>query len=403
MFKVVIRKDLLILLILFLGVSGFLGNWSIYIVMSIYLILIISINTIRYFDAVFWWLVVFSVTYTLGFYGYYENPGYGAFFWYILYPPLFYILGVYFADRSTSKTYILWILLLLIIGYSFLYIKNAIVDTINFGLINYRRSIIVNDNSQLGAYYQQVRSSLAISGIGLLFVPTYSKEEKYFKLLYLTISCLGIFSALHFVNREGIVIACSCAFFAIISQIKKKSSAIYIVSIGLLFIFFINFLLHEIKIQPFFEAYQNREINLESNFWSLGGRLERWGWVLGNMLYHPFGKIISNKYGYAHNLWLDSARVAGLIPFLALCIVTFSSLKKAIKLLYKKKDTTFFDSILISLNVTFLLQCFVEPILESDSFFFLLYVMVCGMQNFLFRSPKLAEKKLLNHISLTVS
>jgi len=398
MLRNLIRKEWLILIILFMGISGLLGSrWSLYILISLYPILFNKSQFKKYCDSTFFLFLLFSISYAIIFYinSNSVDVGIGKLFYYSLYPPVFYLVGAYFVEKWHSEKYLSMILLIVIIGYSFLYLNNALQDAFKYELVNYSRTFRANTNDTvLGYSFQGIRASLSIAGIGLLFVPTIDSIEKRFKFVYVILGCIGIFVVAHYINRTGLVIACCCIFFVICKLIKKKSTLLIFFITSILVVLLINYLSQLFNLHQFVDAYQSRENNSDYNFASFGGRNVRWFWVIENIFSHPFGGIVNYRYGYAHNLWLDSARIAGIIPFSFLCIASIISLIKAIKVIFNKKTPLFFSCLLVALNTAFFLQCFVEPIIEADFMFFCLYVMFFGMQNHL--SINLENKKFLS-------
>lgn len=385
MHKLIIKKQWLILLLLFFGVSGIFGAWSLYLLFFIYPILLYKTNVIKYIDSPFWWLVIFSVSFT---FIWSTHSGFepGKTIYYIFYPPLFYLLGGYFAEKSLDYNALPKILLILIIAYSSIYLRNAFYDTVNYGLINANRSINVHDDSILGAYFQQIRASLAIAGIGLLIVPARNSKEKKIKIIFIALSLLGLFATIHYVNRTGLALAFISILAVSFKLVKSKSGLGLIFITGVLLVFVGNYLSNLTSVQLFIESYQGRELNQDYSTSTFGGRIVRWGWVLNSIFTHPWGNISSSYYGYAHNLWLDAGRLSGIIPFIALIVFTTLSIKKAVNLLLKNNLPLFFSCLLITLNLTFFLQSFVEPVLESDPTFFWLYVLFLSMQINLYKA-----------------
>ncbi len=374
-----VKKHWFILSLLFVGVSGILGVRILYLLIFVYPIIFHKTNIIRHIDSHFWILVLFSLSFTfIWLYNTSFQPS--SILIYVFYPPLFYLLGGYFVEKSSSLNSIVNVLIVLIIAYSIIYLRNGVYDTITYGLINPLRSISVNIDSIEGAYFQQVRASLAIAGIGLLFVPTKSSKEKTIKNIFLLLSFVALFVTIHFVNRTGMLLALLSILAVSFKLIKKKSAMLLMSLTGVFILISLNYLLDLVIVQEFIGSYQSRELNSLSSSSTFGGRTFRWVWVLKSLITQPWGDISSFEYGYAHNMWLDAGRLSGIIPFVFLVVFTVSSTIKAVKLVLSKHIPLFFSCLLITLNLTFFLQSFIEPILESDPTFFLLYVLFLSIQ-----------------------
>jgi hypothetical protein len=124
-----------------------------------------------------------------------------------------------------------------------------------------------------------------------------------------------------------------------------------------------------------FDAYASRN---EGDLSTGGGRTERWEYALQQLFLTPFGWAEnSGKTDYfVHNMWLDIAKITGIIPFTLLLSCSISSFKILLRLLRIKRDLVV--AVLLALNVCFFCSCFVEPVYGGLHFF--LYVMLWGMQ-----------------------
>ena len=108
-----------------------------------------------------------------------------------------------------------------------------------------------------------------------------------------------------------------------------------------------------------------------------GGRTERWIGGLESIITDPFGWEFS-RFGYAHNLWLDVARVAGVIPLTILLFFTVSSIKIWIKSLRILRNDLFLRSYVFIYFISIILLFNVEPIMEGMYLLFLLFCMFIG-------------------------
>jgi hypothetical protein len=121
-------------------------------------------------------------------------------------------------------------------------------------------------------------------------------------------------------------------------------------------------------------AYEERNFDLNT----AGQRTTKWIDTFKEIFQHPFGwaNIQSSDNYYAHNMWLDIARVTGVFPFLSLLFVSIQALLIQSRLVRIKKD--YFVAVSIGLNTCFLLSCFVEPVYGGLHLF--LWTMLWGMQ-----------------------
>ena len=82
-----------------------------------------------------------------------------------------------------------------------------------------------------------------------------------------------------------------------------------------------------------------------------------------------------------HNVWLDMANAAGLIPFIGLLTYTGLSLYDIIRLLGLKNVSQKLKYVLSGIYLAFVLYYMVEPALEANVFLLLPWVYVNGMIN----------------------
>jgi hypothetical protein len=123
------------------------------------------------------------------------------------------------------------------------------------------------------------------------------------------------------------------------------------------------------------EAYADREDNADAESASAGGRTELWLDAVGNLFISPLGWQLDR---YAHNLWLDIARVGGWLAFFPFVKATISYLLRFKHVLKSaSKDNTLL--ILLSINVAMLLNAFVEPVVDGSLSFFSLLMLVWGL------------------------
>ena len=119
-------------------------------------------------------------------------------------------------------------------------------------------------------------------------------------------------------------------------------------------------------------AYQDREISSTANAYELGGRSDIWSDALQKFVTNPFGWP---RVEYAHNLWLDIARVGGWLPLFFFILATIAWIKNSLRLI--KRPTTFI-LLLFSINIAMLIASFVEPVIDASMLFFSIMMMVWG-------------------------
>ena len=109
-----------------------------------------------------------------------------------------------------------------------------------------------------------------------------------------------------------------------------------------------------------------------------GGRTYRWIGSLESIFTDPWGWGLE-KYGHAHNMWLDIARMGGAISFLLYLAFTLSVFFSFYKLLKLETTKLFLKNYFIVYLIGFLLVFFVEPIMEGYYLLFLLFCIFTGI------------------------
>jgi hypothetical protein len=139
--------------------------------------------------------------------------------------------------------------------------------------------------------------------------------------------------------------------------------------------------------QSVLDAYAQREENSAYDASSMGGRSDMWLSAIGSLFTSPFGWEPVG-YTFAHNMWLDIARMAGLLAFIPFLIATILHGKNLLKLFHNRYITNF-TAIIISINVAMLFSSFTEPVIEGSLLFFCILMMIWGITKSLAMENKL--------------
>lgn len=133
-----------------------------------------------------------------------------------------------------------------------------------------------------------------------------------------------------------------------------------------------------IESTPLFERIQDLN-DLESG--DMGLRGEQIVEALSQMFIHPWGGAtmeFSEHWDFIHNMWLNVAYVAGLIPCVLLFIYCLSVMKDSLKLLKtgaKQEDSIF----VLGMYVSVLLYWMIEPVFEAVPYIVTLFCFINGV------------------------
>ena len=105
--------------------------------------------------------------------------------------------------------------------------------------------------------------------------------------------------------------------------------------------------------------------------------------ALKEIFEYPIGGNFGEVAGleYAHNMWLDVARQAGIVPFALLIIFFALNIKDLIILIKDKIVSRQVKMLLISVYIAMILNFLVEPVLQGAATTFACFVIIMGMVN----------------------
>lgn len=367
-------KYKILLLAFFVVLATSLLGYNIYLLFAFSVLCYVFIPYKKYWDKVAVSLFLFSLFYALILLINEKNTSSYLPISYVISPIAFYRFGrlsmnIFKEDNSRKK--ILMFSILLYLGYFFLLIFK---DILIVGIVNQSRSLFdVGGKSTMAATLYGLMTSIGIGCIAVIFV---KKENFWIRLGFITLALLALLGVIHLVNRTGVVIFVACIVFSFFISTKFNIPKM----LGALFILLIlGFVVIQTGLvdQSVLDAYAQREESSTHNASSMGGRSDMWLFAIGSLFTSPFGWE-SVGYTYAHNMWLDIARMAGLLAFIPFLIATILHGKNLLKLV-RNRYLTNFTAIIISINVAMLLSSFVEPVIEGSFLFFCILMMIWGI------------------------
>lgn len=287
---------------------------------------------------------------------------------YAIAPVIFYQFGLDLVKRLNNENHIMVAWLIIVLCYCIDVFSVALQNFIETGqIINSNREFMFSDDNTSLLSATGVGLPMAIGMIGLpMFILV---KNKYLRLSFLVLFILSLLTTFSLLNRTGIVVALLCFIFIIgyrsRNNLKVLISSIF--GVGIIIGLLIYFGVINIEL---IELYGQRNEDLST----MGTRTERWSTALGYLFTHPFGWAINGQTYYVHNMWLDVARVSGIIPFLLLAYFAFDSFRNAFHLINKNDSSLAY--MILGLNICFFASCFVEPIYGGTHV--MLYCMLWG-------------------------
>ena len=353
------------LLLLFLMSNRF-GFITLLMIWSIITLLFVSIN--KYADKTGLLIILFSVVYSIcGI-----LTGSMVTITEILPTALpmfsFYVFGKLVGSEFSNKQIILFLQLILF-AYSLEIFLTIVLDIIQTGSIfnSSREFYLLGDESRnLTATLVGLRADCGIIGIPLAL--SMFRFSKAYGFSFFLLGLLSILTTIFLLNRTAIVILIVISFLNLYYWNKRNIKKIVL---SLLLLLLAALVLDDSNIvnAELFQAYSDRNANLATG----GDRTMRWIVALANIFRYPFGW--NDNLGYVHNMWLDIAKVSGIIPLAILLLLTLISFKDLYKLVRVNNDVVAIT--LVSLSLAIFLSCMVEPIYGGIHLF--LYALVWGI------------------------
>lgn len=364
------RKAILILGLLLLLVTS-LQAFNVYILMLFSVATYFFIPLNKCWDKITICLFIFSLLYSANIYFFGNVDSFTNLICYLISPIAFYRMGKYLVDSHIDDSKIVSYILVFAFIYSLpLYIM-TIKGIASEGIVNITRQLDSEADNNLAATLYGLQASVGLGCVGVFF--QYRSLRIWDKVCALCLVVGSLLTVIHLVNRTGLVVFAAVVMVLFIYKGRDKFFQTLLLAIVVTII--LNYIFSSGIINvDIIEAYEGRELSREGNSGSLGGRLDRWSEAVSRL----FGDVWGWNGRYAHNLWLDIARVSGIFSFTPFVIATLMCWGKCIKL-FISKHTSCIIALLLGLHIAMLLASFVEPVIEGSLLFFFLYILVWGV------------------------
>lgn len=320
-------------------------------------------------------ILLYTITFIFGLYYNDSIHELSSLLLYSIPPIIFYCFGRFTIDRLQQDNFILMFIILTIIFFSgYIYILTISNIVSSGAMINMTRELSSDGDASIAAA-TLVGLNVSLGMIGLPLFLFINKKNKLIRYLGLFCFVLSIISVVFLINRTGIVVALAVLIVSTVYY-SRHCFAKIVLYLGLFFIIYLFLTRWGIISQEVIDAYTERNVGLNSG----GDRFWRWGDALGKIFSYPMGwsKTAGTFNNYVHNMWLDVARSAGIIPFFLLVSLTIRSIKDMFALLKHSGDDI--ALCFLMLNVSILTTSMVEPVMEGIPLYFYLYLMIMGMQ-----------------------
>ena len=340
---------------------------------------ILTLPIHKYLDKTAIWIISFSISYSLMHLA--LDLPLSHLPLYLLAPLLFYCFGNYMIERLHSRQAIMEFIAVTVFMFSVVTFYTCIVDISNIGLINPLRSMgrVGVEDYEMAATLYGLNVSI---GLACLFPFLYIDKKRRTPLHFLLLVSfvMSLLTTIHLVNRTGLVLTLFGLILFMAYNRKSKKGIWLLLGIVLVTFIFIN----KSDIVSITDAYSLREqAEGGHGLTDAGNRTSKWIDALSRIFTSPFGWYKDVNYTFVHNMWLDVARLTGIIPFIAIMGITITSINNSLKLYRIKND--YLVLCVLSIITVILLESFVEPVIEGFDLYFYLLCMFWGIQRALLK------------------
>ncbi len=327
----------------------------------------------------FFVLLLFSLTYA-AYFSFDPKAGNQYIVIYAVIPPIFYLLGKFFASKLAGDTKSLFYLLLFVgIVFSVSAILSVFTDIIRNGYAVVERNLPnfwtgnIVPATIMGSYFSLIMT------IPALLIPRVKGLSLLVRIVLLIVYIVTVACVLRIGSRTQLGISIIALLVSLIYIMPRQSFKRNFV---MFLVFFLGVFYLSTKIsfdldQDWLSAYANR-MEDSGDFASGGGRTDRWAKSLENLFEKPLGWS-EDEFGHAHNLWFDVLRIGGILSFFLLIIFTTRAYITIWKAVRKNATNYFLNNQIIVYALAFTTVFTLEPILEGMFDFFAFFCFFTGV------------------------
>lgn len=360
----------LLLMLMFVDYAGY--GYYVFYLPFLYLLLHKGFRI----DWTFLLLVMWGVSY--GFINY-INGG-GLVYISVLMPmincPVLYMAGKYMARYNDSKA-LVFILFLFTFSIALISILSVLSDVTKNGflVVGMARNVPLIGINNLEGYIAAtgISSRLMLLTSFLVFIMfPYHRTKKF---LFVGSALLAIYCAIRVQSRTTIVGLALILFLMMIWGLKslsKKQKCLLLVGVGIIVCVVSYILLHYSDDLVIINRFQADEVETG------GGRVERLLYVATHMWNYPFGGM-GDDVEFAHNLWFDCARVAGLLPFALLVLISLKYIQRLFNVVKRNTIDLNLRFTFWMLSLAVLMVFLSEPVLEGIPMIFEFLCLLLGI------------------------
>lgn len=360
-------KNVIVVFLLSLMFLNFRGYWYVFAMLPI-MYTTVSNEIYRAYDKIFILFLLFGVWYSI-----FAPPlSTNEYVVFVIVYPMLYLVGKLLGATETDNS-IINILFVMAMSIALIYIVSIFADVSKYGFYSETRNLEIEGRgsgaeiSATGIYSNLILSTLFI-------VALFTKLKLWKRLLFASFAILAFVASVRVGSRSSIVITiCAIAIFLLLNFRTVIQKNLFAVSCALVLILVsVNYVINNYEDELMvLERFQDEDVETG------GGRVELANVIINELTQQPFGKL--EHVPYAHNLWLDTARVAGIIPMFLLIIITIYFIGSIWRTYKQKMFDSDYRSIIVTIGIVLFIYMNTEPILEGAPMLFAFFVVLCGI------------------------
>ncbi|WP_166522609.1 hypothetical protein [Flagellimonas ochracea] len=295
-----------------------------------------------------------------------------------IFPFSFYIFGKYLISNKLSQKDIFFLLISFAVIYSASSVATVLKDILEGGFAQVNR-----DFSSVWDGREILATGMAGYLIYNVTFPSFIISKSRFlnvfgRLILLFFYFVTILCSFRLGSRTLITLTVFSLLFSIVYQIiilKPKDKFIFIIQLIVISLLLLNFVSIDLE-ADYFSTLGHRLTEGTTSASSAGGRTELWLNGFANMFEHPLGWQ-GEEYG--HNLWIDTAKVSGLLSLFFLLVFTVKSITNTKKIVFSNNIDPSLRICLGLFTIVTLIFFFGEPILEGNIYLFFFFCFYQGI------------------------
>lgn len=336
-------------------------------------------NVFRLMDGMFILLLIWGISYGFANFINLKSINYSSVLLPVINCPMLYLSGKYIAryNNVRSLSVLLYYFALSIALLSLLSVTDDIIKNGFFVLGSERNIPLVGIDNREGYIAATGISSrlMALTSFFIFIMLPYSWLKK---IVFICGAFLAIFCAIRIQSRTTVV-GLALIFFSVVvwgwNSFSKKHKCILIFGMLVIVYGIIYVLSHYSEELAIIDRFQSDEIETG------GGRTYRLLNVASHMLDYPLGGM-GSEITYAHNLWFDCARVAGIVPFVLLILISLRYTYSLFQVIQKEAIDLIFRYVIWIISLSVLIVFLAEPVLEGIPMVFEFFCFLFGLIEF---------------------